>query len=62
MIILNYLLVCLIFGTTFLAIKIGVDVSAPPFLSAGIRFFIAGGAIIRLDGVEEKSKLFAPAA
>ncbi|MFL1673282.1 DMT family transporter [Paenibacillus dendritiformis] len=42
MIILNYLLVCLIFGTTFLAIKIGVDVSAPPFLSAGIRFFIAG--------------------
>lgn len=42
MIILNYLLVCLIFGTTFLAIKIGVDVSAPPFLLAGIRFFVAG--------------------
>ncbi|NOV01657.1 DMT family transporter [Paenibacillus planticolens] len=42
MIIFNYLLVCLIFGTTFLAIKVGVDASAPPFFSAGLRFFIAG--------------------
>ncbi|MCM3340584.1 MULTISPECIES: DMT family transporter [unclassified Paenibacillus] len=42
MIIFNYLLVCLVFGTTFLAIKIGVDASAPPFLSSGIRFFVAG--------------------
>lgn len=42
MIIFNYLLVCVIFGTTFLAIKIGVDASAPPFFSAGLRFFIAG--------------------
>jgi len=33
---------CLIFGTTFLAIKIGVDAGVPPFLSAGLRFFIAG--------------------
>lgn len=42
MIIFNYFLVCLIFGTTFLAIKVGVDASAPPFFSAGLRFFIAG--------------------
>jgi drug/metabolite transporter (DMT)-like permease len=42
MIIFNYLLVCLIFGTTFLAIKIGVDASGPPFFMAGLRFFIAG--------------------
>ncbi|MBA2940139.1 EamA family transporter [Paenibacillus sp. CGMCC 1.16610] len=42
MIIFNYLLICLIFGTTFLAIKVGVDASAPPFFSAGLRFFIAG--------------------
>ncbi|MDQ0875678.1 drug/metabolite transporter (DMT)-like permease [Paenibacillus sp. V4I3] len=42
MIIFNYLLVCLIFGTTFLAIKVGVDASTPPFFSAGIRFFVAG--------------------
>ncbi len=42
MIIFNYLLVCLIFGTTFLAIKVGIDASMPPFFSAGIRFFLAG--------------------
>ncbi|UKS30943.1 EamA family transporter [Paenibacillus sp. HWE-109] len=42
MIIINYLLICLIFGTTFLAIKVGVDASTPPFFSAGIRFFLAG--------------------
>ena len=26
------------FGTTFLAIKVGVDAGVPPFLSAGLRF------------------------
>lgn len=31
MILFAYALVCLIFGTTFLAIKIGVDAGAPPF-------------------------------
>ncbi|MFD1737413.1 DMT family transporter [Bacillus salitolerans] len=42
MILVNYLIMCLIFGTTFLGIKIGIDAGAPPFLSAGVRFFIAG--------------------
>jgi drug/metabolite transporter (DMT)-like permease len=42
MIILNYFIMCLIFGTTFLAIKVGVDAGLPSFFSAGIRFFIAG--------------------
>ncbi|MEH7354349.1 EamA family transporter [Neobacillus drentensis] len=42
MVIINYCFMCLIFGTTFLAIKIGVDAGVPPFLSAGLRFFIAG--------------------
>jgi drug/metabolite transporter (DMT)-like permease len=42
MIIINYILMCLIFGTTFLAIKIGVDAGLPPFFSAGSRFFVAG--------------------
>ncbi|QWU17239.1 Permease of the drug/metabolite transporter (DMT) superfamily [Paenibacillus sophorae] len=46
MIILAYSLVCLIFGTTFLAIKIGVDAGAPPFFSAGLRFFAAGAALL----------------
>ncbi len=42
MVMINYIFMCLIFGTTFLAIKIGVDAGVPPFLSAGLRFFIAG--------------------
>ncbi|MFK9094441.1 DMT family transporter [Bacillus salipaludis] len=42
MVMINYFFMCLIFGTTFLAIKIGVDAGVPPFLSAGLRFFIAG--------------------
>lgn len=45
MIVINYLIVCLVFGTTFLAIKIGVDHAAPPFFSAGIRFFSAGAIL-----------------
>ncbi|QQE73321.1 EamA family transporter [Brevibacillus composti] len=42
MVIINYAIMCLVFGTTFLAIKIGIDAGAPPFFSAGIRFFLAG--------------------
>ena len=46
MILMNYLLMCLIFGTTFLAIKLGIDAGAPPFFSAGIRFLTAGGILL----------------
>ncbi|CAI8987449.1 EamA-like transporter family [Brevibacillus sp. IT-7CA2] len=42
MVLLNYVIMCLIFGTTFLAIKVGIDAGAPPFFSAGLRFFLAG--------------------
>ncbi|WP_102346305.1 DMT family transporter [Bacillus sp. Marseille-P3661] len=42
MVIIGYLFMCLIFGTTFLAIKVGVDSGLPPFLSAGFRFLSAG--------------------
>ncbi|WP_371374965.1 DMT family transporter [Sporomusa aerivorans] len=45
-----YSLMCLIFGTTFLAIKIGIDAGAPPFLFAGTRFLLAG--IIVLTSVK----------
>ncbi|MFC0190221.1 DMT family transporter [Fictibacillus aquaticus] len=45
MVLFNYFVMCLIFGTTFLAIKIGVDAGAPPFFSAGSRFFIAGAIL-----------------
>ncbi|WIM40044.1 EamA family transporter [Paenibacillus sp. PK4536] len=42
MVLLGYAIMCLIFGTTFLAIKIGVDAGLPPFFSAGVRFLAAG--------------------
>jgi drug/metabolite transporter (DMT)-like permease len=42
MVIVNYILICMIFGTTFLTIKMGIDVGAPPLFSAGIRFLSAG--------------------
>ncbi|PFM55872.1 EamA family transporter [Bacillus cereus] len=42
MVIFNYILVCIIFGTTFLTIKLGIEAGAPPLFSAGIRFFLAG--------------------
>lgn len=57
MVILNYLLVCFIFGTTFLAVKIGVDASAPPFLSAGLRFFIAGVILLGWMLLRKKANL-----
>lgn len=46
MILLAYLVMCLIFGTTFLAIKIGIDAGALPFLSAAVRFLAAGGILM----------------
>jgi drug/metabolite transporter (DMT)-like permease len=45
-----YGLMCLLFGTTFLAIKIGVDAGVPPFLFAGTRFLAAG--VIVLMGIK----------
>jgi drug/metabolite transporter (DMT)-like permease len=40
-----FCMVCAIFGTTFLAIKMGISAGAPPFLFAGIRFAAAGFAL-----------------
>src|SRR5213076_1999574 len=36
-----YLVVCVFWGSTYLAIKVGVT-ALPPFLFAGLRFLIAG--------------------
>ncbi len=41
-----YVLMCLIYGTTFLAIKLGLQSGVPPFLFAGIRFGAAGVLIL----------------
>lgn len=38
----GYLLMCLIFGTTFVAIKMGINAGIPPLLFAGLRFTLAG--------------------
>lgn len=46
MVIINYLFICLIFGTTFLTIKMGIEAGAPPLFSAGIRFFAAGLLVV----------------
>lgn len=41
-----YLLVCLVFGTTFLGIKVGAEAGGPPFLLAALRFFSAGVLVL----------------
>ncbi|MBW5448862.1 EamA family transporter [Cohnella sp. CFH 77786] len=57
MILFNYLLMCIIFGTTFLAIKIGVDASASPFFLAGLRFFLAGLILLGWTVWRHKTRL-----
>ncbi len=54
MVILNYILVCIIFGTTFLTIKFGIEAGAPPLFSAGIRFFLAGLILIIIFKLKRK--------
>jgi len=39
-----YLIVCVFWGSTYLAIRIGVGV-LPPFLFAGLRFLVAGALL-----------------
>ncbi len=53
-----YLLVCTVWGSTYLAIRIGVG-HLPPFLFAGVRFFVAGlllGTITTALGVRLPSR------
>ena len=54
MVIFNYILVCIIFGTTFLTIKIGIGAGAPPLFSAGIRFFLAGVILMIIFKLKRK--------
>ncbi|WP_040203532.1 DMT family transporter [Neobacillus jeddahensis] len=57
MIIVGYLFMCVIFGTTFLAIKVGVDAGAAPFFSAGMRFFMAGLVLFVMMVWQKKAKI-----
>jgi drug/metabolite transporter (DMT)-like permease len=52
-----FTIMCLIFGTTFLAIKVGIDAGLPPFLSGGIRFTAAGVIILLLMQLTGRAKL-----
>lgn len=54
MILFFYVWMCLIFGTTFLAIKISVAAGAAPFFSAGLRFFVAGALLFCLMRIKER--------
>src|SRR5437773_7045997 len=42
-----YLVVCVFWGSTYLAIKVGVG-ELPPFLFAGLRFLVAGLLVLGL--------------
>src|SRR5437867_10958639 len=42
-----YLVVCVFWGSTYLAIRVGVEV-LPPFLFAGLRFVIAGALLLTI--------------
>ncbi|ARU62146.1 hypothetical protein CBW65_14910 [Tumebacillus avium] len=46
MILISYLLMCLVFGTTYLFIKIGLEAGIPPFYLAALRFLIAGVLVL----------------
>ncbi|WP_141430571.1 DMT family transporter [Bacillus sp. 03113] len=54
MIIVLYVVMCAIFGTTFLAIKIGIDAGLEPIFSAGIRFFLAGMILYMIIGFKDR--------
>ncbi|MCF6411464.1 DMT family transporter [Pseudalkalibacillus salsuginis] len=53
MIFINYILVCIIFGTTFLFIKVGIDAGSTPILSGGVRFMIAGLLVLGFFAIKK---------
>lgn len=44
----GYILLCLIWGSTWLAIKVGVDAGMPPLLGGALRFAIASALLLPL--------------
>lgn len=47
-ILVSYLLMCLIFGTTFVAIKVGIVAGLPPLFFAAARFTLAGAITLAI--------------
>ncbi|MGO0063258.1 DMT family transporter [Brevibacillus fluminis] len=54
MILLNYIVMCLIFSTSFLAIKLGLTDGMPPFFFAALRFLLAGALILAFLGLRKQ--------
>jgi len=52
-IIFGYILICLLWGSTWLAIRLGLD-SLTPILSAGLRFLLASGFIFILMKITKR--------
>ena len=48
--VIGYIILCSIFGTTFLAIKAGINAGFAPFMFAGLRFLIAGTLLMMYAG------------
>lgn len=46
MMLLGYIFMCLVFGTTYFAIKVGLNDGIPPIFFASVRFLIAGIIIL----------------
>ena len=54
-----FLIIYVVWGSTFLAIRVAVE-TVPPLLAAGIRFFLAGGVLLaytKLRGLAMPSRL-----
>jgi drug/metabolite transporter (DMT)-like permease len=51
-VILGFILISTVWGSTWLAIKVGVE-NAPPMMSAGLRFLIASGVLYALLRVQK---------
>lgn len=47
---LGYIILCLIWGSTWLAIKVGVDAGMPPLLGGALRFALAATILLPLAG------------
>jgi drug/metabolite transporter (DMT)-like permease len=58
MIILSYVVMCIIFGTTFLLIKLGLQAGWSPFLFSSLRFIIAGAMVLLLLAVVRQNLVF----
>jgi drug/metabolite transporter (DMT)-like permease len=55
-VVLNFLLVYLIWGSTYLAIKVGVE-DFPPLYMAAVRFLIAGSLLFGIGKLRKETKL-----